>query len=141
MKTAILSVILAIFLAGPIATENAEAIQLCDGFGFVWNVTVIAGGAFQGSVRTNNCGTVPVSGGFTPSGAGIFFTMYADQTPSGACCEGFMYVGNFGGGNGSGSWYNSPDCGGSGSFSLQVCADDLPEPFLGGTPGIPGEAE
>ncbi len=119
-------------------TEAIPAITVCDDHGMTWKLTIISSDAIHGTAGPVPCdgSTVLVTGGYRGGlQEGAFFTLYADQAPSGSCTEGFIYIGAYTGGRASGHWYNSPDYPASGTFTMGPCGS-VSQSSEGPLPGV-----
>ena len=104
--------------SGDISEQKAGKIVACDGFGYVWTLT-IKGTKVTGTCKTTTCGTRMVTGTYIKKK----INMKATTKASNECCEWFTYTGTFNKKTkvGSGTWANSSDCGGSGSWTMAKC--------------------
>lgn len=91
---------------------------ICDGFSYVWDLSVSSPGHVTGTCDTGSCGIWNASGTFDS----VNVSLTATNPNNNGCCTAFTYVGHHTGKAGktaSGTWTNT--CGGSGSWSAGLC--------------------
>lgn len=105
--------------SGDVSEQKGGKVVACDSYGYVWTMT-IKGGKVTGTVKTTSCGTWKVTGTYKKKKLNVKAT---NQSSGNGCCEWFTYTGTFNKKTkvGSGTWVNSSECGGSGSWTMSKC--------------------
>ncbi|MEK7699490.1 MAG: hypothetical protein AAB332_03720 [Planctomycetota bacterium] len=104
--------------SGDVSEQKGKKTVACDNYGYVWTMT-IKGGKVTGTVQTTDCGTWKVTGTYKKKKLNV----KATNQENNGCCEWFTYTGTFNKKTkvGSGTWANSSECGGTGSWTMSAC--------------------
>lgn len=104
--------------SGDVSEQKGKKTVACDNYGYVWTMS-IKGGKVTGTVKTTDCGTWKVTGTYKKKKLNV----KATNQENNGCCEWFTYTGTFNKKTkvGSGTWVNSSECGGSGSWTMSKC--------------------